>query len=96
MEKEKIIQILKINRKELDRFHVASVSLFGSVVRGEAGTSSDIDILVEFSEPVGIFDFIRLKLYLEKILGSPVDLVTPDALKDRLKSAILEEAIHAA
>ncbi len=96
MRKEEIIQVLKNNRKELNRFHVASLSLFGSVVRGEARSSSDIDILVEFSETVGIFDFIRLKLFLEKILNSTVDLVTPDALKDRLKSAILKEAIHAA
>jgi len=62
MDKEKVLQILRENRDTLARFHVRSLSLFGSVLRGEAKPGSDIDILVEF-EPgaaVGLFEFIRL------------------------------------
>ncbi|MDF1525965.1 MAG: nucleotidyltransferase family protein [bacterium] len=82
--------------EHLKRFHVLSLSLFGSVARGEESASSDIDILVEFAEPVGIFTFIRLNNFLEEILGSKVDLVTHDALKDRFRDKILKEAIRAA
>ena len=94
--KDLILQILKGKRGELDRFMVASLSLFGSVARGEESEVSDIDILVEFKEPLGIFAFVRLKHYLEEILNSKVDLVTPDALKERLRDRILSEAIRAA
>lgn len=93
MDKEKVIEILRDNRRLLARFHVRSLSVFGSVVRGEAGPDSDIDILVEF-EPgaaVGLFEFIRLKRELADLLGTEVDLGTPDALHPALKEAILKE-----
>lgn len=73
-----------------------SLALFGSVARNEAGPASDVDILVEFGEPVGLFEFVALKNYLEEILGNPVDLVTEDALKRQLRERILGEAIPAA
>mgnify|MGYP001563976568 CR=1 FL=1 len=84
------------NRTELDRFGVKSLSIFGSFARGQAGAASDVDLLVEFSIPVGLFAFIRLKHHLETLLGLRVDLVTPDALKESLREAILKEAIRAA
>jgi len=98
MDKEKVLQILRENRETLARFHVRSLSLFGSVLRGEAKPGSDIDILVEF-EPgaaVGLFEFIRLKRELSDLLGMEVDLGTPDALHPALKEDILKEAVHVA
>jgi predicted nucleotidyltransferase len=98
MDKEKVLQILRENRDTLARFHVRSLSLFGSVLRGEAKPGSDIDILVEF-EPgaaVGLFEFIRLKRELSDLLGMEVDLGTPDALHPALKEDILKEAVHVA
>jgi predicted nucleotidyltransferase len=77
---------------ELKEAGAATLSAYGSVVRGEAGPDSDVDLLVEFSEPVGLFKFFRLKEMLEKILGRPVDLCTPDSLHPALKSGILAEA----
>ncbi|GBE15196.1 nucleotidyltransferase domain protein [bacterium BMS3Abin14] len=91
-----VLEKLKDNAGELQRFHVSALSLFGSVVRGEEGPGSDVDLLVEFNEPVGMFTFIRLKNHLEKLLGAKVDLVTPEALKERLRDRILKEAIRAA
>ncbi len=44
-----------------------------------AWAGSDIDVLVEFSRPVGLFEFVRLKAFLEDLLGCDVDLVTPEA-----------------
>ena len=86
-----IESILKTHRNVLSaRFHVRSIGVFGSFSRGEETGSSDVDILVEFSEPVG-WEFFDLKEYLEEILGRSVDLVTKNALKRQIKDRILEE-----
>ena len=84
---------LRENRATLQDLGVKSLALFGSAARGNAGSESDVDFLVEFSRPVGLFEFIRLKQVLEKILGCRVDLVTPDALRESMKAEILDEAI---
>jgi len=97
MDKEHVIKILQENRMTLAQFKVRSLSLFGSVARGEAGPDSDVDVLVEF-EPgaqIGLFALARLQRYLQEILGSEVDLAIPDALHKALKKDILEEAVHA-
>ena len=74
---------------------VKSLKLFGSVVRGETGPKSDIDILVQFSRPIGLLAFLGLKHRLAELLGRPVDLVTPEALKSPLRDGILNEAQNA-
>ncbi len=89
------IQILRSHRAELREAGVKSLKLFGSVVRGEAGPESDIDILVEFSRPIGLLAFVGLKQRLAELLGRPVDLVTPEALKSPLRDSILNEANNA-
>jgi hypothetical protein len=95
MKQKQVIDILRQKQIELsERYHVASLTLFGSVARDEARLDSDVDILVEFSEPVGLFLFIELKQYLEEILGCEVDLGTPRSLKSYLKDRIMEDAIH--
>lgn len=97
MDKTMVIEALLKNRQLLARFQVRSLSIFRSVVRGDARPDSDIDILVEF-EPgarVGLFAFARLQRCLQEILGRRVDLTTPKALHKALKKDILEEAVHA-
>lgn len=96
MDRDKIIASLQQNRELLARFHVRSLSLFGSVVRGEARSGSDVDILVEFEQdaPIGLFEFIRLKQELSTLLGMEVDLGMPDALHPALKENIIKEAVH--
>ena len=89
------LEILRRHRAELQEVGVKSLKLFGSVVRGEAGPGSDIDILVEFCKPVGLLAFVRLKQRLSELLGAPVDLVTLDALKPALRDGILHEAQNA-
>jgi hypothetical protein len=97
MDREQIIAKIQANRELLEEFSVRSLSVFGSVVRGEAGPGSDVDILVEFDPDarIGLFAFARLQRRLSEILGRPVDLVTPDALHKAMKNRILEEAVHA-
>ena len=47
-----------------EKFRVKTIGVFGSYVRGEQKKSSDVDILVEFEEPVGLFEFMKLENYL--------------------------------
>lgn len=96
MLKDDLVDILQKHYQELRKFGVQSVALFGSVVRGEARVDSDVDILVEFARPVGLLTFLRLKRYLEDILGRQVDLATPKALRSQWRERIMREAVHAA
>ena len=97
MHQNEISSVIRGRADELRaRFGVLSLRLFGSVARGEATELSDVDVLVEFSRPVGLIQFAALKLFLEELLGHPVDLATPDALHPALREKILSEAIDAA
>ena len=97
MKRDQVIRILTGYSRELhENYAVKSLALFGSVARDEARNDSDVDLLVEFSHPVGLFQFIGLKQQLESLLGCPVDLGTPASLKPTLKESIMREAIHVA
>ena len=95
MERDEVLLLLKSRKRRLKKFGVHSLSIFGSIVRNQARKNSDVDILVNFEKPVGLFEFARLKLYLEELLGREVDLVTPEALRKELREDILKEAIRA-
>jgi len=95
MRRDEILGVLSEHRKEPEQYGVKSLALFGSTARDEARVDSDVDILVEFAVPVGLFQFVDLKAYLEEMLGCPVDLVTPDAIKDKMREQILKEAVYA-
>ncbi len=76
------------------RFGVRSLALFGSVARGEATAESDVDLLVEFDRPVGLFELFALQDELELILGRRVDVGTVQSLKPRVREKVLEEMVH--
>jgi predicted nucleotidyltransferase len=95
MDRDEVLALLKNRKRTLKKYSVHSLSLFGSVARNQARKQSDVDLLVEFSQPVGLFQFARLKMYLEEVLGRKVDLVTPEALRKELREDILREAIRA-
>ncbi len=94
--KDDLISRIRNMAAELRTHSVQAVWLFGSVARDEARPGSDVDVLVDFSGPVTIFEFVRLRRRLEVVLGRPVDLVTREALKPQLRDRILSEAIRAA
>lgn len=77
-----------------NRFKTQKIGVFGSYASGEQCEDSDIDILVEFSEPVGFFTFLGLEDYLEGLLGKTVDLVTKKALKPGIGRYILEQVSY--
>ncbi len=91
---KEIRDILLAQLPELKKkYHVESLELFGSRTREENTPGSDIDILVSFSTPPSLLEFIRLKDSLSESLGIDVDLVMRDALKPNIAVQILEEAI---
>jgi len=91
---EEVLNTLKRLKPELQAsYYVKDIGLFGSVLHGEQKKSSDIDILVEFSKPVGFFKFLELEEYLETALGTKVDLVSKKALKPRIGQQILSEVV---
>ena len=97
MQREEVIRKLNQRRADLrERYGVKSLALFGSVARNEATLASDVDLLVEFDRPVGLFGLFALQDYLESLLGCPVDLGTPDSLKPRIRARVLQEMVHVA
>ena len=75
-----------------EEFKVAALYVFGSVARGDARESSDVDLLVEFERPATFAGFMDLKALLEDLLGVRVDLVTRAALRPRLRPQVEAEA----
>ena len=96
MQLQEVLAVLSDHQEELRELGVKSLAVFGSVVRDEAGPTSDVDLLAEFNRPFGFFKFVEVKDYLESILGCAVDLATPDGLHPALRDRILGEALRAA
>jgi len=94
MKSKNVISLIRKHRPDLDKFGVKSVAVFGSVARGEAKPESDVDILVEFEGRATFDRFMDTKYYLEELLGCRVDLVVPDAIKPRMKPAIMQELVY--
>jgi uncharacterized protein len=85
-------ELLKNKQYLQEKYHVSTIGIFGSYARGEQKEGSDIDILVDLRQPIGL-DFVILADELESILKQKVDLVSSNAIKpkmmDRLKKEIL-------
>lgn len=75
------------------RYNVRSFLLFGSYAKNQQTVGSDIDLLVDLSHPIDMFDFIDLQEYLMKIFNKKIDLGTINSLKDFIKKSVLKEAI---
>ena len=87
-----IRQRIKDNLTVLNReYAVSEIGVFGSYARNEQTPDSDLDILVNFSRPVGFISFMELEQHLQHLLGVKIDLVTRAALKPRIGERILKE-----
>jgi predicted nucleotidyltransferase len=84
--KEKITPILQ-------RYGVTKAAIFGSLAKGEATTSSDVDILVEIKTDMSLLDFIGVKIELEEALKMKVDLVEYETIKPLIREKILNEQV---
>ncbi len=94
LQREHILATLGSHKNMLaDKYNVKTLGLFGSYSRNDANDSSDIDLLVEFSKPIGI-EFVDLADELEEILRHKVDLVSLKAVKDKYLELIKKDIIY--
>lgn len=95
---EDVQKTIKNHEAEIRKFGVKEIYLFGSVVRGDAKETSDVDFFVVFENPtqVGLLTLVELQLFLESKLNKPVDLGTKKSLHRLLKDQIIQEAIRVA
>jgi predicted nucleotidyltransferase len=95
--KEDLLRLITEHRQEITQFGVKRCGLFGSHVRDQHSSKSDVDVLVEFEPGKKTFDnFMRLAFFLEDLFGSKVDLVTAESLSPYIGPYILDEVEYAA
>ena len=75
-----------------ERRHVHRISLFGSHLHGTMKKDSDVDLLIEFNEPISMFALVRMEREMSKALGRNVDLCTPNSLSKYFRSDVVKEA----
>ena len=86
---------LKEIKPEIEKnYFVKQIGVFGSYIRNEEKSGSDLDILVEFYKPIDIFKFIELERFLSQALNIKVDLVSKNALKPFIGRKILKELVY--
>ena len=101
MRREQIISALRAHEQELKQAGIASLSLVGSVARGDEQPDSDIDVVARLTDDArrGGFAYFgrldRLRGRLESILACPVDLIAEPVQKERLRQAIEKDRILA-
>lgn len=77
-----------------EKYRVKTFGVFGSCIKGRQRKKSDVDILVEFEEPISLLEFVALERQLSELVGKKVDLVMKTALKPRIGKHILEEVVY--
>lgn len=92
--RDEVLRTLDRERASLLGLGVLRLGLFGSFAHDAAHPGSDLDFVVDF-QPRTFDRYMDLKLLLERLFGRPVDLVLADAVKPRLRPAILGEAVYA-
>ena len=95
MRRDEALRILAEHRDELAAMGAASLSLFGSVARDEAGPDSDVDVLIDLARPLGYFGLAAIHLRLEEVFGQRVDLVTINGVKPAYRPYIIPDLIRA-
>lgn len=89
---EEIKELIQKHKEEFRKqYGLKEIGIFGSYVRGEQGTESDLDILIELEKPIGFVKFMRLERALSELLGIQVEMVTKKALKPHIGKRILQE-----
>ena len=80
-------------RHAAQRFSVADIRVFGSVLAGRDEDGSDLDLIVDPLPETTLFDLGGLQVELEALLGVPVDLLTPGDLPERFRAHVLAQAL---
>ncbi len=92
---EEIKEILNNNKEILrKKYKVKEIGIFGSYVRGEQRKKSDVDILVEFEEPVSLLKLVSVENFLKEIVGMKVEVIPKKDIRSELKEKILKEVVY--
>jgi predicted nucleotidyltransferase len=75
------------------KYHINSIGLFGSIVRPDFRPESDVDIVVDFNQPIGI-EFVDLADELESLLGRKVDLVSKTGIRPQYYRTIESDILY--
>lgn len=99
MDRNEVIEILRSHKKDIERFGVKRIGIFGSFSRDEGGEHSDIDLVVEFEPGKGTFrNFSSLVEYCEDLFGRPVDILTPMGIEtiriEEVRDSIKREVVY--
>ena len=79
-------------RRIVEAHNAGNARVFGSVLRGEDREGSDLDILIDPTPATTLFDIGAIRHELGQLLGVPVDVLTPNALPDSFRAAVVAEA----
>jgi len=88
--KDIISRLIELKPVLKEEYSVKAIGLFGSFSEGNYSDDSDIDLLVEFEKPVG-WKYLSLEIYLGRIFGRKIDLVTKNGLKNQIRDQILSQ-----
>jgi predicted nucleotidyltransferase len=91
---EKLKRLKELKTEIQKNYFIKKIGVFGSCIRKEEKSESDLDILVEFSKPIDIFKFMELERFLSEELNIKVDLVSKRALKPFIGRKILKEVVY--
>jgi predicted nucleotidyltransferase len=95
-ERERVLRVLRHEASRLRARGITSLSLFGSIARGEAGPQSDVDLLIE-TDPearLGFFELFALEEELETLLGRPAQFAFASEMRPWLRAWIAEDRIE--
>lgn len=76
-----------------ERYKIESIGIFGSYSRGDQTRKSDLDVLVTFSEPIGVYKFVEVEEFIRRKLRVKIDLVQKGALLSMIKDQVLNEIV---
>lgn len=95
LRRDEVLETLRAHKATLaGQFGVTSISLFGSVARDQAEDNSDIDVLVEFESPPGWRNYFGAQVFLEDVLGRPVDLTTLAEIRREVRPYVEKDTIN--
>jgi predicted nucleotidyltransferase len=97
MNKDEVISKLRAHERELKAAGIVRLAVFGSVARGDNSPESDVDLLADFDKTkhYTLLTMGRLENRLTDLLGTKVDLSSPEWLKESVKNQVLREAVLA-
>ena len=92
---DEIKQILSERKSWLcETYQITEMGIFGSYARGEQTQDSDVDVLIDYSEAPTLFELVNLRDFLRDLIGLPVDIVTKNGLRPKIRDRVLSEVIY--